>query len=209
MLTYDKTKNPDPLNLRIHRALSWLEQAQQSNDIDAKFIFLWIAFNAAYAQDLSANQHSPDKGMFMQYLHKICNLDADHTIYKLVWDTYSGSIRVLLNNQYTFQPFWDFQNGLISEADWKQRFEVNKKQAVFALGKQDTPKILTAVFDHIYTLRNQIVHGGATHNSRVNRAQVQDACNILSSVIPALLQIMLNHPHDAAWGKPYYPVINI
>ena len=44
--------HPTNLTLRIHRALSWLHRAEQSEDMDGKFIFLWIAFNAAYAQEL-------------------------------------------------------------------------------------------------------------------------------------------------------------
>lgn len=41
------------LTLRIHRALSWLNRAEQSEDMDGKFIFFWLAFNAAYAQGLT------------------------------------------------------------------------------------------------------------------------------------------------------------
>ena len=34
------------LGLRVHRALSWLNRAEQAHDDqDAQFIFLWIAFN--------------------------------------------------------------------------------------------------------------------------------------------------------------------
>ncbi len=39
---------PQNMSLRIHRALSWLDCAEQKDDDDSKFIFLWIAFNAAY-----------------------------------------------------------------------------------------------------------------------------------------------------------------
>jgi len=45
-----RDKFPEALSLRVHRALSWLNRAEQeTEDIDAKFIFLWVAFNAAYA----------------------------------------------------------------------------------------------------------------------------------------------------------------
>lgn len=39
------------LSLRVHRALSWLERSEQcsTEDIVSQFIFLWIAFNSAYA----------------------------------------------------------------------------------------------------------------------------------------------------------------
>ena len=39
------------MGLRVHRAISWIGRAEVcGTDADAKFIFLWIAFNAAYAQ---------------------------------------------------------------------------------------------------------------------------------------------------------------
>jgi hypothetical protein len=39
----------------VHRALSWLDRAEQcqDDDNDAKVIFLWIAFNAAYANEIN------------------------------------------------------------------------------------------------------------------------------------------------------------
>ncbi|MCP4457324.1 MAG: hypothetical protein GY816_04765, partial [Cytophagales bacterium] len=42
---------PQNLTLRIHRALSWLNCAEHMEDDDSKFIFLWIALNAAYANE--------------------------------------------------------------------------------------------------------------------------------------------------------------
>lgn len=202
-----KAHNPDTLNLRIHRALSWLEQAEQNPDLDSQFIFYWIAFNAAYAQEFEHGIKGADQGLFVQFVHRLCALDHDKQLYQLVWTTYSGSIRVLLNNQFTFQPFWDHHNGLISEQVWKEQFETNRQRALNALSKQNTPAVLLAVLKHIYTLRNQIVHGGATHGSRVNREQVKDASRILGSLIPAMILIMLENNQDPFWGKPFYPVV--
>ena len=46
--------SPD-LGLRVHRCLSWLDRAEQAGeDQDATFIFLWISFNAAYADTIDA-----------------------------------------------------------------------------------------------------------------------------------------------------------
>jgi len=44
---------PPDLNLRLHRALSWLKRAEMAEDDDGRFIFLWIAFNAAYAREIN------------------------------------------------------------------------------------------------------------------------------------------------------------
>ena len=71
---------------------------------------------------------------------------------------------------------------------------------------KDTAKILMIVFDRLYVLRNQMVHGGATWNSSVNRSQVRDGVSILSSLLPIFIDIMLEN-HDYDWGQPLYPVI--
>ena len=45
----DKRENfKEEFSTRIHRALSWIKRAEmETEDSDASFIFLWIAFNAA------------------------------------------------------------------------------------------------------------------------------------------------------------------
>ena len=62
---------PQALALRTHRALSWLQRAEQEvEDGDARFIFLWIAFNAAYANEIHPlcqdSCRLPDPGSFRE-----------------------------------------------------------------------------------------------------------------------------------------------
>ena len=43
---------PETMGLRAHRAISWIGRAEAcGDDDDARFVFLWIAFNAAYADE--------------------------------------------------------------------------------------------------------------------------------------------------------------
>ena len=138
----------------MHRALSWLEKAEQSDDLDSRFIFLWISFNAAYAKDLGSSLRSADKGSFVQFIDKICYFDEQQKIYSSVWNTFSNSIRILLNNKFTFQKFWDFHNRLIDQKAWKQSFAKHKQKALRALTEKDTSNLLVCVFSQLYTLRN-------------------------------------------------------
>lgn len=193
------------LDLRCHRADSWLEKAAIASDSDTRFIALWIAFNAAYARELPG-LHSADKGAFSQFLSQLCRLDNDKAIYQLVWQRFSGSIRILLENCYVFQPFWDCHNGLVSQSAWESDFDKANHRVKKAIEDQDTQTILRVVFERIYTLRNQIIHGGATFDGSLNREQVRDACDILSMFVPLMLRIMKANP-DSDWGKPFYPPI--
>lgn len=197
----------DSFNLRLYRANSWLKKAEASEaDDDIRFITLWIAFNAAYAKEIEAGAQLSDRSTFRQFLHTICRLDKGQRIYRLVWETFSGSIRLLLENRYIFQPFWNFHNGKISESAWEEDFARAKQKAKMALANKDTDSVLLILFDRLYTLRNQILHGGATYNSSANRKQLHDGCAILQQCVPLILSVMQDNP-DEDWGKPFYPFV--
>lgn len=194
------------LSLRVHRALSWLHRAEQVEDDDGRFIFLWIAFNAAYATEIDENCRLSEQRTFKAFLQKICDLDKDRRIGDLVWQEFSGSIRVLLDNPYVFQSFWDYHSGKIDESTWKDRFASGKRAAHRALAGGDTPTLLGVIFNRLYTLRNQLIHGGATWNSSVNRDQMRDCVNLLAKLVPLIIELMMDNP-NTLWGDACYPVV--
>ena len=194
------------LALRVHRALSWLKRAEEANDNDARFIFLWISFNAAYAQEIDESQRIGEQEAFKQFLEKICHLDKEKRFDKLVWQEFSGSIRVMLDNQYLLQAFWDHQRGKLSEEQWQEQLRKEKKIAQFALGCSNTATLLGVIFSRLYTLRNQLIHGGATWNSQVNRQQLKDSVSLLHKFVPLLIETMMDNP-NTLWGEACFPVV--
>lgn len=199
--------HPTNLTLRIHRALSWLHRAEQSEDMDGKFIFLWIAFNAAYAQELDDSDRTSDKVTFTAFLQKLCDLDTSKRIDDLIWKEFSGSIRTLLDNPYVFHLFWEFQRGRIGEDEWRDRFASAKKSAQSALASANTPALLSVMFNRLYTLRNQLIHGGATWDGKVNRDQLRDCTRLLGKLVPLIIALMMDNP-NALWGDAVYPVVD-
>ncbi|MEC9344618.1 MAG: hypothetical protein VYB54_00220 [Pseudomonadota bacterium] len=198
---------PVNLGLRVHRGLSWLDRGnRETGDNDAAFVFYWIAFNALYAEDIP-DDRLDGRTAFRQFFERLIALDRDNRIYNAIWFTFSQSIRVLLDNRYVFQPFWDHHNGLADSADWAARFEASRKRLARALSAKETDVVLSTVFDRLYVLRNQVVHGGATWNGGVNRAQVHDGAAILRLLVPLFIDIMMDHP-DQPWGPPHYPVVD-
>ena len=199
---------PDNIGLRIHRALSWLDRAEQcGDDNDARFVFLWIAFNAAYANEIDDRGLFTERALFRNFIGRLVKLDRNRLLFDLVWSEFSSSIRVLLNNRYVFGPFWDFHNGRINQAEWKSRFSKAKAAANKALSANDTESLLANLFSRLYVLRNQIIHGGATWNSSTNREQVRDCTNILAKIVPFIILIMMDNP-KVLWGDPCYPVVD-
>lgn len=196
----------DDFRLRIHRSISWLKQASGSNDLDMKFISLWIAFNAAYAKNLD-NIESREHIALNEFLLRMDALDDERRIYNIIWKKFSHSIRLLLENKFVFQPFWDFHNEDISEKEYLMKEMQNREAIYSSLEDIKTGKLLTHLFSRLYTLRNQILHGGATYKSSVNRDQLRDACDILLSLLPVMVKIMMENHNEMNWGKPFYPLV--
>ena len=195
------------LALRTHRALSWLQRAEQEEeDKDGQFIFLWIAFNSSYAVEMDTQAREHERQQFTAFFEKICELDRDNDIYHQLWSVFSSQIRALLDNKFVFQPFWDYQNGRIEEKEWLERFKSAKSTASIALANQDTVKVLSIIFTRLYTLRNQIIHGGATWNSAANRKQIHEGTAMLMTIVPMIIDTMMRNP-NTLWGDAYYPVI--
>ena len=191
----------EPLTLRIHRALSWLHRAEMAEDIDGRFIFLWIAFNSAYAQEIHPSEKSSEKATFLAFLEKLCALDRDQVIDRLLWKEFSGSIRTLLDNPYVNPQFWEFQRGRLSESEWKSHFVQAKRVAHAALAGSNAPVLLSVIFHHLYTLRNQLMHGGATWNGGVNRDQLRDCTSLMAKLVPVVIALMMDHPQFAMHGQ--------
>lgn len=197
----------DGLNLRVHRALSWLNRAEQCDDEDARFIFLWVAYNAAYAQNLSGLEQVSEHDKSNTFIEKLVSLDSQNSLYQLVWSEFSSSIRILLANPFVFSAYWEFQRGERTEAEWKGAFARANKAATGALGRGETTTALSIILSRLYMLRNQLVHGGATWNSEVNRDQLRDSTKFLGAFVPCVIEVMMNNP-ATLWGDPIFPVVD-
>ena len=92
------------------------------------------------------------------------------------------------------------------EAEWQRRFAGARRAANRALAQRDTVTVLSIALSRIYVLRNQLIHGGATWNSSVNRNQIRDCVNLLGKLVPLVIEVMLDHP-ETAWGDACYPVV--
>ncbi|MBS0558341.1 MAG: hypothetical protein JSR27_13125 [Proteobacteria bacterium] len=205
LLHRDGERHAEVTRVRIHRAISWLARAEQErDDHDAQFVFLWIAFNAAYARAFGLEEHA--RVQLAAFFQKLLSLDSDKRLAKLLFSEFSGPVRTLLANKFVFEPFWTALRDHDSSGQWEDKFNASTKLATAAILDGRTEIVLSVVFDRLYVLRNQLVHGGATWNSSLNRAQVKDGANIMLSVVPAIIELMLRNP-DVDFGEILYPVV--
>lgn len=201
----DGERLPESTRIRLHRALSWLGRAErEESDPDARFIFLWIAFNAAYAREFDEGEN--ERHRLGQFLDALLAVDEARQLHELAFRQFTGPIRTLIDNKYVFEPFWRALREHDSSNRWEQAFHGSRKAALASVVSGDTAKVLSIVFDRLYVLRNQLVHGGATWNGKVNRTQIRDGARILGSVVPVIAALMLDHP-EIEFGDVLYPVV--
>ena len=195
------------LSLRLHRALSWLNKAEQVDDDDSKFIFLWIAFNSAYAQESSQKHYDYERDRYIAFIERLVPLDSDKKLYNLVWSKYSSNIRSILNNQFIIADYWKFQSGDIQENEWLEAKSKATKAAHTALANNDTTTVLSIILSRLYVLRNQIMHGGATYGSGANRQQLADCSALMLDIVPLFIELMMAGQNQL-WGDAAYPLID-
>lgn len=198
--------------IRLRRALSWLEKAQtlsHQEDFDGAFIFFWISFNSMYSIQSSVNSPPSDISQIREFFKNLLQFDSEGTIYNALWRGFPVAIRTLVQNKYVYSLFWEFQmTG--NESDWETQLKKSEVQALAALKskrRDKTRELLSIVFDRLYTLRNQLIHGSATYQGSINRDQVKDGASILGYLVPSFVSLMIEHS-DHDWGEVTYPAIS-
>ena len=190
--------------LRLHRAIRWLKRAEQlveEKDDDLAFITLWISLNACTSTEESRGTSYIKE--FNGYLAKLVELDRERLIYNILWLNFSNFVRALINNKFVYGPFWDSLRN--DDDEWKESFTKSKEDANRALESQEVTKLVAVVVDRLYVLRNQLIHGGATHGSSKNRGQVVDGRRLLTALVPVFLNLMFDDSVD--WGRPQFPLV--
>ena len=196
----DSEQRQNPFNLRMRRATSWLARAEQErDDPDAAFIFYWIAFNAAYSGNIAGERRA-----FKVYFGKMLALRDGRVIFSEMSSKFAEAISKFIPNQYVFPDFWT--GDIFQQADpqvWEPSLDRSISRFNQAVRNDNVRDILEELFDRLYVLRNQLVHGGATWKGSVNRSQVQDGAAIMAFLVPHFINLMLDNP-TADWGIPPY-----
>lgn len=196
---------PDSTRVRLHRAISWLNRAEQEDqDTDARFLFLWIALNAAYAQEFGFE--NAEREQLRRFFEALLAHDRQGSLQDILFKQFPGPIRTLVGNRFVYARFWKALREHDSSNRWAERFATDQRLALQAVVERRTEVVLSIVLDRLYVLRNQLVHGGATWDSQANRAQLRDGAAILGQLVPAILQLMLQ---DGApeLGEVAYPML--
>jgi hypothetical protein len=195
----------ESLNIRLYRSISWLKAAKkQEQDIDMAYLCLWVSFNACYAVDEDGDTTLGEKEKFRQFIARLVRHDEEKRIFNILWEKFSNAVRVMLENRYVFKPFWDYQRS--QTGSWKKKLENSVREANLHLADRNVAGLLEILLDRLYVLRNQLIHGGATYQSSINRKTIRDGCRILQFLVPVIIEIMMANPQED-WGEIHFPVV--
>ncbi len=188
--------------IRVRRAISWGMAAENAKGDDEKFIFYWIALNAAYANetyDELVSRHL--------FFSKISSLDNENRIKKSLMEI-PNQLRVFVDNKYLYKKYWESLDGDATKEEFEQeKTRITKIIYSGLMSKEESLDVLNYLFNLIYILRIQIFHGLATYKSKVNREQLIPCVKILEATMPIIIELLLEH-NEIDWGEVSYPYVN-
>ena len=174
-------------DIRVHRARSWLRKAYGAAwtpDLDAQFMFLWIAFNALYGtpryrDDVSTGEVADFK-TFLVAVNVASGRKLDDAL-----DRVATHVAAILASPFLNIDCW---------RKWDEQ-GIRDRAARIAgcvLVPRKEPRVVR-VFRQLYTLRNQILHGAATDTGRRNRESLEHAIPVLAACLPVFIDFVKDH----------------
>ena len=192
-----------PTNIRVHRALSWLDvaEAQAEDADDERLLFRWIAFNALYNRwDDRRLEPCGDRASYEAFLGEVLALDADGVVAGLL-EEHRKLVLTLLDNSFLQGSFWKHPS--LARAQRTSHRQRQEAQQLYAAGRH--ADLLRDALAPVYFLRCQLVHGAATRGSSMNRASLRHAGALLRWAVPVLLAVLIDRGMDEDWGTICYP----
>ena len=193
---------------RIARMDTWISHAEAAagdDDTHLRFLFYWIAYEAAYQTDKTG------KGR-RKWLHEKLARHDPVELQSILRDQRDHIVRILELRQ-AHPSFWregaKVNAGVKTPEEWENAF---RKQVRLARKRLDTAvrsgvKIsatLDDLFSNLSVVRNQIAHGANAGPGSRGLTQVILGAWLLKAFIPCFREVIKSNIHED-WGKPPFP----
>ncbi len=189
--------------IRFHRACSWLQRAETNeddNDPDSVLVNRWIAFNAMYGQwDENRREPKSDRDCWRLFMDRLLAIDETGHL-QGVLEEYRPLVLKILDDEYLSRYFWEQPTAQQARKAKKARFD-----APTWYYEKRWSLIVDRLLERIYLLRCQLVHGAATHGSRLNRTALRNCATMMHYLVTAALRTLIDHGADEDWGPMCYP----
>ena len=203
---------------RIARMNIWISHAEKAagdDDTHLRFLFYWIAYEAAYQTDRTYSGVKRKKDWEKQKdLHRNLAMRDKGRLQGILL-AQKDDVLVILKLRQADRAFWtkgmERNDGVETPEEWNRRFRERvrstTKRLDAAVGsgvKRAVRETLNDVFENLNVVRNQIVHGASAGPESRGRTQVIAGAELLSALVPCFRDsIQLNIRQD--WGKPPFP----
>jgi len=176
----------EAIDIRLRRARSWVRKANRealSHDLDAQFIFLWIAFNALYGMPryrYRGKSRSSETEDFQRFLREVEKLSGG--VIESSLRPYAVDIERVMQS-----PFLDIECWRRWDQDEirDRQKRIHSSRNVYAAELHPDQ-----LFLRIYTLRNQLLHGASSDGGKRNRDSLRSALPILRTVVQVGIKLL-------------------
>jgi len=194
------------LRIRMHRCFSWMKSAERHHgveDYDCALLTHWVAFNGLYGQWDGINREpKPDIKCWKDFIDQINSVDAAGLLTTFI-ENQRDLILEILDNEYINKYFWEDPT---ETQAIKSKKDHRSAKAWYRDGKFDV--IIKRALGRVYVLRCQIMHGGATHGSKLNRDTIALCDDLIRQMLPVIITIITRNGKDQNWGAICYPPID-
>lgn len=201
----DHPDSPDNWGIRAHRALSWHKRATElpADQPEARYLFYWISLNSLYSRwDAQRNAPGADRDTRQSFIRRLIQFDSGGRISAMLHQQ-RPLIKKILGNPFLSSVFWRDPHHPKARG-WASE-DVNYLEKNFR--EHNYQKLLEQVFDRLYVLRGQLVHGASTGGSHLNRTTLYHCLMMLAQMVPVILELVIDQGIDANWPELCYPPV--
>lgn len=173
--------------LRCARAASWRTRAKHAHgDLDAQFIFSWIAFNALYGQARyrdSDDRKRSEMSDIIRFLVLLLRLDERAIPTVLKERDLKDHLDCLMGDKFLHDCCWKA---------WDKDAVVDRgrREASLPDCNRKNDHQLIQLFRRLYVLRKQIFHGCSKEGSSKNRPSLRAAVPVLRRFVDVFAEIV-------------------
>ena len=219
VMTTDETRRGGN-ERRAARMNVWIDLARKTSDDDdcahVRFVFYWIAYEAAYKVDDSgpSSSRASEAQQRRSFHRNIARNDRGR-----LRETLRGHrerVAKVLELRQAHRSFWRNEDGRVESAeDWERIFGEWTRKAKETLRRaiedwrlgganERTANSLNDLFSNLAVVRHQIVHGGSAGSHSRGRTQVRLGAQLLHALIPCFRDSIESNL-DEDWGQPPFP----
>lgn len=169
---------------------------------DAALVFRWVALNSLYGRwDHTTGTPMKDRIALDKFTTDACRVDTSRRIADSL-KCLTQEAKDLLESPFLISRFW-------RDGEWDN---VRPNRGLAAKFRNEVLEDRPSAAVHrlliaVYFLRCQIVHGGATLGSGMNRVTVEPASRVLRLLASQLTATVIEHGLTMEWGELCYPPV--